>query len=158
MKRLKVLLALCLLLAFGTAGRAGAAQGAAVKQRTPKADAVIVQNNQSLAGTCTNDPNRGYGFVIDYTWTSHPPKSVASYELLVTNPFGDLVQDQTTTATSFSDVECNAFVTPANSQGWHWHVVAKDASGATLADSGTRAYSFGPCTLSDGSACSAPPG
>ena len=129
---------------------------------TPAPGAIIQQNDSALAGTCTLDANRGYGFRVAYDWDNPLVKQKGaftafggSYRLVVQHGANTPALDVTVTTSSYTDTECNAFVIGNNLNGWQWRVTAVKG-GKVVADSGPRSFSFGPCVLASTAPCSAP--
>ena len=142
------------LAAFGTADAKGK-PSASVTLITPASGAVIQQNDPSTG--CATNPTSGDGFVVNYSWSAKSTRAIAKYELVVQHvgsPFSAL--DVTITAPNYTDLHCNSFVIDSNLANWQWHVLAKDARGKVLADSGPSVFSFAPCRIASGAPCSAP--
>ena len=123
----------------------------------PAANAVITQNDPSLAGRCSPDATtRGYGYVIDFSWNLPPDLThVKRYELVL--------QHDTTgipivfNATSFQYLACNAFVIDNNLFNWHWQVSALNNGKKVIAVSAPSPFfSFALCRLASNALCNAP--
>ena len=142
-------------LALAGMAEAGMPPPASLALTTPAADAVIVQNDPSTG--CTLDANRGYGFVINFSWVNPQLKGVKRYRLVVQRTGStSAALDVIVTATSFRWVVCNGFVIDGNRTGWHWQVTALNNGTKVIAISELRPFSFAPCRLATGAVCSAP--
>ena len=141
-------------LALAGMAEAGMPPPASLALTTPAADAVIVQNDQSTG--CTLDANRGYGFVINFSWVNPQLKGLKRYELVVQHGANSAALDVIVTATSYRWLNCNAFVIDTNLTGWHWQVRALNNGTKVIAISEQRAFSFATCRLATGAVCSAP--
>ena len=120
----------------------------------PTSGAIIVQNDPSTG--CSADANRGYGFVVDFSWVNPQLKGVKRYRLVVQHGSAPAALDVIVTATSFRWVVCNGFVIDGNRTGWHWQVTALNNGTKVIAISELRPFSFAPCRLATGAVCSAP--
>jgi len=142
-------------LALAGMAEAGMPPPASLALTTPAADAVIVQNDPSTG--CTLDANRGYGFVINFSWVNPQLKGLKRYELVVQRTGSALAAlDVIVTGTSFQWRACNAFVIDGNLTDWHWQVTALNNGAKVIARSEQRAFSFATCRLATGAVCSAP--
>ena len=139
-------------LALAGMAEAGMPPPASLALTTPAADAVIVQNDPSTG--CTLDANRGYGFVINFSWVNPQLKGLKRYELVVQRTGSTLAAlDVIVTGTSYRWLNCNAFVIDSNLTGWHWQVRALNNGTKVIAISELRAFSFASCRLADTTAC-----
>ena len=132
---------------------AGPTPPASLSLNLPAANEVVAQN---VSGTgCIADPNRGSGFIIDFSWTDPQLKGVHRYELVLqhvggTGPTLDVI----VTGTSFHYATCS-FVIPNNESNWYWQVSALNNGHKVLAQSVQRPLSFAPCLVGS-TPCSAP--
>jgi hypothetical protein len=133
-----------------------AVSAASVTLDSPKQNARIRQNDASLG--CPYDPNRGYGFEVDYSWSASPAADVAYYQVWVHAPTGADILKYQGADTSVADLQCNSFVTDDNLKGWTWEVKAFDAADTQVGVSETRSYRFESCRIKGNVRCSAPPG
>ncbi len=168
MKRMAVALLLAVLpvvastLVVSGIALAGPPPPASITLVTPVSGATIQQNDSALAGTCTLDPNRGYGFSVAYDWDAPLVKQKGgftafggSYHLVVQHGASTPALDVTVTTSSYTDLACNTFVIDNNLADWHWRVTAVKG-GKVVADSGPRSFSFAQCRLASTAPCSAP--
>ena len=125
---------------------------------SPPAGARIRQNDAALG--CPPHAFRGSGFAIAFDWQDAAPETgVAWYHLFVKHA-GSLYPwiDADTEASEDVGINCNTFVIDPNLHDWYWLVEALDSAGTVLATSDTGRFSFEPCRLDSGAACSAPAG
>lgn len=126
--------------------------------QSPRVGARIRQNDPALG--CSPHPFRGSGFAIAFDWQDAAPESgVAWYHLFVKHagsPYPWI--DANTEASEDVGINCNTFVIDPNLNDWYWLVEALDSAGTVLATSDTGRFSFEPCRLDSGAACSAPAG
>lgn len=130
---------------------------------SPEDNAVFVQNDPTLG--CPAHPTRGYGFRTSFDWKD--VDGAAMYRIVFRQRDARYPAIERTVATSeFTQILCNAFVADPNREHWSWQVLALGTvtvpgdSGTATRDtvlmSTTREYSFAPCRLASGLACSAP--
>ena len=123
----------------------------------PLSAATVTQNDSATASLgCTFDANRGYGFVIDFSWTAPQVKVLKHYELVLQHGTSTPALDVIVTGTSYRDLACNAFVIDGNLTGWHWQVSALGNGKKVVALSESRPLSFAQCRLASTAPCSAP--
>jgi len=125
---------------------------ASMTLNTPASDAVITQNDPSTASLgCSLDAIRGYGFVIDFSWTRPQLKGLKHFRLVLqrTGATGGPVLDVTVGAatTSYRFLQCNAFVIDSNLSGWLWQVTGLNGAKNVIALGGPRSLSFDVCRL-----------
>ena len=142
-------------LALAGIAEAGPQPPASLALIAPASGAIIVQNDQSTG--CSADANRGYGFVIDFSWVNPQLKGLKRYRLVVQDGSAPAALDViVTNGTNHRWVVCNGFVIDGNLTGWHWQVTALNNGTKVIAISELRAFGFAPCRLATGAACSAP--
>ncbi|HZT77967.1 MAG TPA: hypothetical protein VFA27_15040 [Vicinamibacterales bacterium] len=132
------------------------AQSSAV---SPSNNIAIAQNNPAIGCSILPgaDATRGFGYQVQYRWAAASSADVQRYELYVELVGADLSNvDTFVTQTHFTDTECNAFVSDAHLQNWHWRVRPQDAQGQFGDWSSWATFEFSPCRLSDGTPCHAP--
>jgi hypothetical protein len=151
--------AVCVLaLAYLTmsAGVASAKQDSGIELLNPAPNAVITQNDPATG--CGSPSTYGSGFMIKFQWSdSKPLNGLRAYKVTiqhagsVPDTFGPM------RTTSLNDVECNSFVLDQNLSNWTWQVsLINPFTGKVLGTSEKRPFSFAPCRLAGGQACSAP--
>jgi hypothetical protein len=113
----------------------------------PEEGAVVAQNNPDIP--CTFDSFGGYGFSIDFRWTAAASSAgVASYHVFVKHPDASLAAvDTMVKTTSYTHLNCHAFVVPQYLEGWEWRVRAIDAAGTAGPWSETRTFRFVRCQI-----------
>jgi hypothetical protein len=123
---------------------------------SPLAGARIRQNDAALG--CPSHPFRGSGFAIAFDWLDAAPETgVAEYHLFVKHAGSRYPWiDGHMAASENVGINCNAFVIDPNLHDWYWLVEALDSVGTVVAASDTGRFSFEPCRLGSGAACSAP--
>ena len=142
-------------LALAGIAEAGPPPPASLALIAPAAGANIVQNDPSTG--CALDANRGYGFVINFSWVNAQLKGVKRYEPVVQDGSAPAALDViVTNGTNHRWVVCNGFVIDRNLAGWHWQVTALNNGTKVIAISELRPFSFAPCRLATGAVCSAP--
>lgn len=130
---------------------------------SPENDAVFAQNDPTIG--CPAHPTRGYGFRTSFDWKD--VEGASEYRIVFHQRDARFAAiERTVTTSDFAETLCNAFVADQNREHWSWQVIAL-GSVAVPGDSGTarrdtvltstsREYSFAPCRLTSGAACSAP--
>ena len=117
----------------------------------PEQDAVIAQNLPSTG--CTPNPTRGNGLIIEFDWKANHKSAIAAYQLVAKKNTAIFpIVDATLTGTSYTYVNCNAFVPDSNLDGWAWRVRAMDDQGNFGAWM-EASFTFAPCRLADGTPC-----
>ena len=130
---------------------------------SPENDAVFTQNDPTIG--CPAHPTRGYGFRTSFDWKD--VEGASEYRIVFHQRDARYAAiERTVTTSEFAETLCNAYVADVNREHWNWQVIALGTI-AVPGDSGTarrdtvlmstsREYSFAPCRLASGAACSAP--
>lgn len=117
---------------------------------SPEQEAVIAQNLPSTG--CTPSPTRGNGLIIEFDWKATHKSAIAAYQLVAQFDTAIPIVDATLTGTSYTYVNCNAFVPDSNLDGWAWRVRAMDNQGNFGAWT-EASFTFAPCRLADATPC-----
>jgi ZU5 domain len=122
---------------------------------TPAAGAQIPQNDPSTGCSLSNQPERGYGFKIAFSWSNVP--GATQYRLVAKHQssVGALV-DVFVSQPQYSYLGCNGFVADGNLTDWSWQVQAL-FNGTLGALSSPQPFQFLPCLLDDGRPCGTSP-
>lgn len=145
--------------AGGGGGRSyGANKGnGAITLISPAANVVILQND--VATGCPPTPTHPYGYLINFAWSeSRPLKNGHTYTVQMQHAgslFPVVVQEGLTTST-YAFVNCASFIIDSNLSNWSWEVIRVRADDSFVRESAQRPFSFGPCRVLGGGACSAP--
>ncbi|HEX6008717.1 MAG TPA: hypothetical protein VFZ50_01290 [Actinomycetota bacterium] len=136
--------------AFGVPAATGV-EKAKVRLLSPEEGAVVPQNDPSTG--CTPTPNAGFGSVIEFAWRANHLKDIAAYQLFVQHPNATFpLVDAVVNETSFTLLNCGAFVIDPFLNGWQWRVRALDGQG-NFSDWAEGVFNFAPCRLADGRPC-----
>jgi thermitase len=121
----------------------------------PASGATMSQNIPSTG--CVFDVSRGYGLRIDFDWSdATSPTGMGGYELYAIRSGNAIpILDVFPTASAYSFISCNSFVADTNLDNWQWRVRARDSLGNFGDWTAFRTFSFAPCRLANGAACSA---
>src|SRR5258706_10366487 len=124
---------------------------------SPAANVVILQND--VATGCPPTPTHPYGYMISFAWSDPQPlRNGSTYTVQMQHagsPFPAVVQEGLTTST-YAFVDCGSFIVDSNLSNWTWEVIRVRADNTFVRESEQRPFSFGPCRVLDGAACSAP--
>lgn len=141
---------------LGQATATGTIVGDELVLTYPTASVPVPQNQTDIG--CAADPNRGSGLSIRFAWRTNGRTDITAFGIYIRQASATL---NFVVATVGADTpfytyrSCNAFVADANLGNWNWSVRAVNAAGQTVA-SAIGVFSFAPCRLADGRACSAP--
>jgi|SRR5579872_5238934 len=124
---------------------------------SPNNNMVVTQNNPVPGCSIPSNVNGAiaFGFQIQFQWT--PPTlsdGVVGYEVFATKSDAPIPSlDAMVDGTSYTLTQCDSYVVTRNLSGWQWRVRGKDGEGRFTDWSPWATFQFGPCRLSDGSAC-----
>jgi hypothetical protein len=156
---LTVALALVLLMVVGNAAAGGKQKKGAITLISPAANVVIAQNDPATG--CPATATHPYGYTITFNWSdSRSLRNGATYTVQMQRAgatFPIVVQEGLTTST-YVFTDCNGFIIDSNLSNWSWEVIRFRGNGALATESAQRPFSFGPCRVSGGGACTSLPG